>query len=56
MAIKPKHVLLALGTAFVIIGHLGDGTPTRELAFWLGVLLSLAGLGWQLRDEGTRTR
>jgi hypothetical protein len=56
MAIKPKHVLLAVGLAFVIIGHLGDGTPTRELAFWLGVILSFAGLGWQLRDEGARPR
>lgn len=54
MAIKPKHVLLAVGIAFVIIGHLGDGTATRELAFWLGVLLSFVGLGWQLRDEGVR--
>jgi hypothetical protein len=56
MAIKPKHVLLAVGLAFVIIGHLGDGTPTREVAFWLGVLLSFVGLGWQLRDESTRPR
>jgi hypothetical protein len=54
MAIKPKHVLLAVGIAFAIIGHLGDGTPTRELAFWLGVLLSFVALGWQLRDERTR--
>jgi len=56
MPIKPKHVLLAVGIAFVIIGHLGDGTSTREVAFWLGVLLSFAGLGWQLRDDSTRTR
>jgi hypothetical protein len=56
MAIKPKHVLLAVGLAFVIIGHLGDGTSTREVAFWLGVLLSLTGLGWQLRDESPRSR
>ena len=54
MAIKPKHVLFAVGMAFVIIGHLGDGTTTRELAFWLGVLLSFVGLGWQLRDERRR--
>jgi hypothetical protein len=54
MAIKPKHVLLAVGIAFVIIGHLGDGTSTREVTFWLGVLLSFAPLGWQLRDEGAR--
>ena len=51
MAIKPKHVLLAVGIAFVIIGHLGDGTTTREVAFWLGVLLTFVGLGWDLRDE-----
>jgi hypothetical protein len=54
MAIKPKHVLLAVGLAFVIIGHLGDGTSTREVTFWLGVVLSFAGLGWQLRDESAR--
>lgn len=54
MAIKPKQVLLALGIAFVIIGHLGDGTSTREVAFWLGVGLSFTGLGWQLRDEKIR--
>ncbi|HEY5726640.1 MAG TPA: hypothetical protein VIX40_11825 [Methylomirabilota bacterium] len=51
MAIKPKHVLVAVGIAFVVIGHLGDGTSTREVAFWLGVVLSSLGLGWQLRDE-----
>jgi hypothetical protein len=51
MAIKPKHVLLAVGIVFVIIGHLGDGTTTREVAFWLGVLLSFAGLGLELRGE-----
>jgi transposase len=54
MAIKPKHVLLAVGLAFVVIGHLGDGTSTREVAFWLGVGLSFVGLGWQLRDESAR--
>jgi hypothetical protein len=54
MAIKPKHVLLALGIAFVVIGHLGDGTSTREVAFWLGVGLSGVGLGWGLRDESAR--
>jgi hypothetical protein len=54
MAIKPQHGLLAVGIAFVIIGHLGDGTSTREVAFWLGVVLSFAGLGWQLRDESAR--
>ena len=54
MAIKPQHGLLAVGIAFVIIGHLGDGTTSRELAFWLGVLLSFVGLGWQLRDERVR--
>jgi hypothetical protein len=54
MAIKPKHVLLAVGIAFIIIGHLGDGTSTREVTFWLGVLLSFAALAWQLRDESAR--
>jgi len=54
MTIKPKHVFLAVGIAFVIIGHVGDGTPTQETAFWLGVLLSFVGLGWQLRDERIR--
>lgn len=54
MAIKPKHVLLAVGIAFVVIGHLGDGTSTREVAFWVGVALSFVGLAWQLRDEGAR--
>jgi hypothetical protein len=54
MAIKPKHVLLAVGLAFVVIGHLGDGTSTREVAFWLGVVLSFVALGWQLRDESAR--
>ncbi len=44
MAIKPKHVLVAIGIVFVIIGHLGNGTATREVVFWLGVLLSLVGL------------
>ena len=48
MAIKPKHVLLALGLAFAVIGHLGDGTSTRE------VVLSFVGLGWELRDERGR--
>jgi hypothetical protein len=54
MAIKPKHALVAVGLAFVVIGHLGDGTSTREVAFWLGVGLSFVGLGWQLRDESAR--
>jgi hypothetical protein len=49
MAIRPKHVLVAVGTMFVIIGHLGDGTVTREAVFWLGVLLSLLGLVLELR-------
>jgi hypothetical protein len=49
--IKPKHVLSAGGIVLVIIGHLGDGTATREVAFWLGVLLSFVGLGLELRDE-----
>jgi len=33
--IKLKHVLIAGGIVLVIIGHLGDGTATREVAFWL---------------------
>jgi len=41
MAIKLKHVLIAVGIVFVIIGHLGNGMATREGVFWLGVLLSL---------------
>jgi hypothetical protein len=49
MAIKPKHVLVAVGIVFVIIGHLGNGTATREVVFWLGVLLSLVGLVVSLR-------
>jgi hypothetical protein len=49
MAIKPKHVLVAVGIMFVIIGHLGDGTVTREVVFWLGVLMSLVGLVVALR-------
>ena len=49
MAIKPKHVLVAVGIMFVIIGHLGDGTMTREVVFWLGVLMSLVGLVVALR-------
>ena len=50
--IKLKLVLIAGGIALVTIGHLGDGTATREVAFWLGVLLSLVGLGLEVRDEG----
>jgi hypothetical protein len=49
MAIKPKHVLVAVGIVFVIIGHLGNGTATREVVFWFGVLLSLVGLVVSLR-------
>jgi hypothetical protein len=49
--IKLKHVLIAGGIVLVIIGHLGDGTATREVAFWLGVLLSFVGLGLDVRDE-----
>lgn len=30
MAIKPKHVFVAVGIMFVISGHLGDGTTTRK--------------------------
>ena len=54
MTVKPRHVLLAVGLAFAVIGHLGDGTPSREAAFWLGVVLSFVGLAWQLRDERVR--
>ncbi len=49
MAIKPKHVLVGVGLVFVIIAHLGNGTATREVVFWLGVLLSLGGLVVSLR-------
>jgi hypothetical protein len=49
MAIKLKHVLIAVGIVFVIIGHLGNGMATREGVFWLGVLLSLVGLVVELR-------
>ena len=54
MTIKPRHVLLAVGLVFVVIGHLGDGTATREAAFWIGVGMTVVGLGWQLRDERAR--
>ncbi len=53
MAAPAKHVLLAVGIVLVIIGHLGDGTATREAAFWLGVALSVIGLGLAVR-EGRR--
>jgi len=49
--IKLKHVLIGGGIVLVVIGHLGDGTATREAAFWLGVLLSFVGLGLEVRDE-----
>jgi hypothetical protein len=49
MTIRPKHVLVAVGMVFVIIGHLGDGTVTREVVFWLGVLMNLLGLVVELR-------
>ncbi len=48
MAIKPRHVLVALGIVLVIIGHLGDGTATREVAFWLGIVMSVVGLGLEV--------
>jgi hypothetical protein len=50
VAIQLKHVLLSVGIAFVIIGHLGDGTTSREVAFWLGVVLNVAGLALEMRD------
>lgn len=53
MTVPAKQVLLAVGIVLVIIGHLGDGTATREAAFWLGVALSAIGLGLGLR-EGRR--
>jgi hypothetical protein len=49
MTIRPKHALVAVGMVFVIIGHLGDGTVTREVVFWLGVLMNLLGLVVELR-------
>lgn len=54
MTIRLKHVLLAVGIVFVVVGHLGDGTETREVAFWLGVLLSFVALGLGLRDQNIR--
>jgi hypothetical protein len=53
MAVPVQHVLLAAGIVLVIIGHLGDGTATREAAFWLGVALSVIGVGLAVR-EGRR--
>ena len=50
-ALKPKHVLVGFGLVFVLIGHLGDGTATREIAFWLGVVMSVIGLGLEVRDD-----
>ncbi len=48
MAIKPRYVLVALGIVLVMIGHLGDGTATREVAFWLGIVMSVVGLGLEV--------
>jgi hypothetical protein len=49
MAIKPPHILVAFGIVLVILGHLGDGTAFREAAFWVGVILSIVGLGFEVR-------
>ncbi len=49
MAIKPPQILVAFGIVLVILGHLGDGTAFREVAFWLGVVLSMVGLGLEVR-------
>jgi hypothetical protein len=51
VSMKLKHFLAGLGLVFVIIGHLGDGTVTREMAFWLGIVMSLIGLGLGMRGE-----
>ncbi len=48
---KLKRVLVVLGIVFVIIGHLGDGTATRETAFWLGIAMSIIGLVLEVHDE-----
>jgi len=50
MAIKPPQILVAFGIVLVILGHLGDGTAFREEAFWVGVVLSVVGLGLELRN------
>jgi hypothetical protein len=50
MAIKPPHILVAFGIVLVILGHLGDGTAFREAAFWAGVVLSIVGLGLEIRN------
>lgn len=50
MAIKPPHILVAFGIVLVILGRLGDGTAFRETAFWVGVILSVVGLGLELRN------
>ena len=50
VAIKPRQILVTFGIVLVILGHLGDGTAFREAAFWLGVVLSVVGLGLELRN------
>jgi hypothetical protein len=49
MAIKPSQILVAFGIVLVILGHLRDGTAFREVAFWLGVVLSIVGFGLEVR-------
>jgi hypothetical protein len=49
VAIKPRQILVTFGIVLVILGHLGDGTAFREVAFWLGVVLSIVGLGLEVR-------
>ena len=41
------------GIAFVVIGHLGDGTSTREVTSG-SASRELRRAGWQVRDEGAR--
>ncbi len=43
MAIKPKHVLVAVGIVFVIIGHLGNGTATGRSSSGLASCLASSG-------------
>lgn len=52
--IKSKHALLAVGIVLVVLGHLGHSTALREVVFWLGVVVSLAALGLEVRDEQLR--
>ena len=52
--IKSRHALLAGGIVLVVLGHLGHSTVLLEVIFWLGVVVSLAALGLEVRDEQLR--